>query len=111
MVTSHRALPLGVVAGIALAGCVSAGTADFPTDVMATPASGVPPAFEFAVPPAANTCRNPGTDPRDGTRITLVRSRAERGDYEVPAGRYGVSGSQLLRLDCATGAVVGIVPR
>lgn len=103
--------PMRALLLLAAAGCVSAGTADFPNDVIATPASSVPAAFEFTVPAAANTCRSPAIDPRDGTRITLVRSREERGDYEVPAGRYGVGERQLLRLNCATGAVVGIVPR
>ena len=106
MASSTRALLLALAAG-----CVSAGTADFPNDVIATPASSVPAAFEFTVPAASGACRNPAIDPRDGTRLTLVRSRGERGDYEVPGGRYGVGERQLLRLDCATGSVIGIVPR
>ncbi len=55
-------------------------------------------------------CRNPMVDPRDGARLRLVRSANGQGDYKVPLGRYGVGHDQLLRLDCATGGVVGIVP-
>lgn len=59
--------------------------------------------------PDAMSCLNPMIDPRDGTKIILVRSAVGMGDYEVPTGRYGVSPSELLRLDCATGTVLGIV--
>jgi hypothetical protein len=62
-------------------------------------------------PRAGEGCRNPMVDPRDGTALTLVRSDKGMGDYEVPEGRYGVGAKQLLRLDCATGRVVGIVKR
>lgn len=56
-------------------------------------------------------CRNPLVDPRDGTRLELVRSSNGKGDYEPPAARYGVSSKQLLRIDCATGHPIGIVGR
>jgi len=56
-------------------------------------------------------CRNPLFDPRDAARIRLVRSAAGRGDYEVPAGRYGVGSRELIRLDCATGEALGVVGR
>lgn len=59
------------------------------------------------------SCRNPLIDPRDQTRLRLVRSAAfgdsQRGDYEVPQGRYGVGARELLRIDCATGQSLGIV--
>lgn len=61
----------------------------------------------------ARGCRNPLIDPRDRTRLRLVRSArvgaGELGDYEVPAGRYGVAPGELLRIDCATGEPLGIV--
>ncbi len=56
-------------------------------------------------------CRSPMVDPRDGTRIVLVRSSGGEGDYEAPPGRYGVGTGEALRLDCATGAPVGIANR
>lgn len=55
-------------------------------------------------------------DPRDGTRLTLVRSTRRTaspeflGDYAVdPAGRYGGTTESLLRVDCMTGRAMGIV--
>jgi hypothetical protein len=48
-------------------------------------------------------------DPRDHTRLTLIRSAGGVGDYEAPPGRYGVQEGELLRLECATGRVIGIV--
>lgn len=56
-------------------------------------------------------CRNPMTDPRDGTRLELVRSADGQGDYVVPGGRYGVDARSVLRLECATGRPLGVVPR
>jgi hypothetical protein len=94
-----------------VAGCVSAQGGNFPSDAQARPAVGVPAAFTFSEAAAADRCRNPATDPRDGARLALARSNGGRGDYEVADGKYGVGGRQYLRLDCATGAVVGVVPR
>lgn len=77
-------------------------------------AEDTPPAFapEDGVMPTTG-CRNPLVDPRDQTRLRLVRSAAvgsgERGDYEVPAGRYGVGPGELLRIECSTGQPLGIV--
>jgi hypothetical protein len=63
--------------------------------------------------PEQGWCRNPLIDPRDQTRLRLVRSAAfgdsQRGDYEVPQGRYGVGPRELLRIECATGQALGIV--
>ncbi|HEX6134457.1 MAG TPA: hypothetical protein VFZ24_10850 [Longimicrobiales bacterium] len=60
-----------------------------------------------------NACRSPLVDPRDQTRIRLVRSAdvggTQRGDYEVPEGRYGVGPDELLRIDCRSGQALGIV--
>lgn len=72
-------------------------------------AAAAPEAFERAG--TAEACWSPVTDARDGTRLVLVRSRAGRGDYAVPEGRYGVREGELPRLECATGRVLGIVPR
>lgn len=58
-------------------------------------------------------CRSPLLDPRDQTRIRMLRSGAvgstHQGDYEVPEGRYGVGPGQLLRIECGTGQALGIV--
>lgn len=58
-------------------------------------------------------CRSPLVDPRDQTRIRMIRSGAvgatHQGDYVVPEGRYGVRTGELLRIDCTTGQALGIV--
>ena len=55
-------------------------------------------------------CRSPLQDP-DGTRLTLERSSGGKGDYAVDEGRYGVGAHELLRVECATGKPLAIVPR
>lgn len=62
-------------------------------------------------PAAHEGCHSPMVDPRDGTRITLIRSSEGMGDYEVAEGRYGVTKGHLLRLDCSNGRVMGVVKR
>ena len=62
-------------------------------------------------PAPGGACRSPMVDPRDGARLTMVRSSSGQGDYQVPPGRYGVAANELLRLDCGTGRPLGIVPR
>jgi hypothetical protein len=62
-----------------------------------------------AVP--SDAARNPMVDPRNGTEIILVRSDRGWGDYQVPEGSYGVNRGELLRLDPATGRVIGIVQK
>lgn len=60
-----------------------------------------------------DACRTTMIDPRDQTQVRLMRSvqygMSFRGDFEVPDGRYGVQRGELLRIDCATGEVIGIV--
>jgi hypothetical protein len=104
-----------------MAACAARST--YPAGAPARAASDTPPRFMVgALDPGGETtepqpgvgCRNPMVDPRDGTRLTLVLSQAgadgEIGDYAVPEGRYGVGPGELLRLECGTGRVVGIVP-
>jgi len=59
--------------------------------------------------PAPGKCSSPMIDPRDGTRIVLVRSNEGRGYYRVPTGRYGVHSGELLLIECETGRVIGVV--
>ena len=97
-----------------LSGCAAS---SFPADATARPVAGVPPLFqdpgEDVGRPAAGPegCRSPLVDPRDGTRLKLVRSMGGRGDYEPEERRYGLSADELLRVDCASGRPVGAVPR
>lgn len=56
-------------------------------------------------------CKSLLTDPRDGTStsISFIRSEFPMADYEVTNGKYGVESDELLRVNCETGEVVGIV--
>lgn len=110
-----------VIAGglsVLLASCALGRSGTFPSSADARAASDVPFRFEPDPPStriapadtiAGEGCRNPMLDPRDGQRLTLVRSLGGEGDYRVPTGAYGVRPGELLRLDCNTGSVVGIV--
>jgi hypothetical protein len=100
------------VFALLLAACATAGDGDDEPDVRA--AEDTPPQFvtEDGVAPRQE-CRTPLVDPRDQTRLRLVRSipfgTSYRGDYEVPLGKYGVGQNELLRVECETGQIVGIV--
>lgn len=107
---------LSIVLALALVapGCASSGpgrvvraAVDTPTHFLVGSFSGP----ETSEPGPGPACRNPMVDPRDGTRLRLDSSMQGQGDYEVPAGRYGVGPGEWLRLDCSTGRAVGIVGR
>jgi hypothetical protein len=50
-------------------------------------------------------------DPRDGTELHFIRAALGVADYEAPAGHYGLGAKDLLRLECNTGKVLGVVQR
>ncbi len=117
--TSFSRLVSGLAALLlSLGGCAGGYTMAVP-DTTARPAQDAPDRFlegsydddTTRAPQPDPACHSPMTDPRDGTRLRLARSAGGRGDYETPEDRYGVGPEELLRLDCTTGAVVGIVPR
>lgn len=54
-------------------------------------------------------CKSPLVDTSDGTELILIRSTQGLGDYQVPEGKYGLEADELLRIDCNTGEVLGIV--
>lgn len=57
-----------------------------------------------------NSCINPMIDPNDGTELTMVTAFGNgTGDYAVAAGKYGVNPGELLRINCKTGEVIGVV--
>ena len=60
---------------------------------------------------AGSGCLSPMVDPRDGTEIGFLRSDQENADYAVPGRMYGVGTGELLRLECNTGRVLGVVRR
>ena len=103
-----------MVAAWLLAGCASSHHA-WSRNLPIQPAMDVPTHFLVQAhggkteEPAPGSCRNPMIDPRDATRIVLVRSSEGRGYYRVPAGRYGVHPGELLLLECGTGRVIGVV--
>jgi hypothetical protein len=74
-----------------------------------------PPASHSRIGPTDTipgaSCVSPLRDPRDGTEVRMVRSSRSLADYAVPQGHYGVTDSELLRLDCNTGKPLGIVQR
>jgi hypothetical protein len=73
-------------------------------------ATDTPAYFESPVSfPGERVCKSPMTDPRNGTKINFIRSSWPMADYEVPTGKYGVKSNELLRVNCETGEVVGIV--
>lgn len=54
-------------------------------------------------------CINTLIDPMDGTELILVHSRDGFGNYRVLGRKYGISKGELLRINCYTGEVIGIV--
>lgn len=60
---------------------------------------------------AGSGCLNPMVDPRDGTEVGMLRSVQGAADYAVPGRMYGVGAGELLRIECNTGRVLGIVRR
>lgn len=106
---------------VGLAGCASSrGSMEAP---VVAEANNLPDHFMVAVtglaqkeePDAGGRCRNPMVDPRDGTTLSLIRSKNGVGDYQVLGKQYeiestyGVDPRHLLRIDCATGKALGIV--
>lgn len=75
------------------------------------PATDTPDLFvrEDGRPNAGTPCLTTLVDPRDKSTVELVRTIPTQGDYRVAAGKYGVTGTELLRIDCATGRPTGIV--
>jgi hypothetical protein len=55
-------------------------------------------------------CVNPMKDPRYADELRFIYSR-DVGDYEIPPGRYGSNPGELLRIECNTGRVLGLVRR
>lgn len=112
---SVRASQAIALALLALGACATANwQLASPRDAVDVPARFEPVDASLRLTPgdtlAGSGCLSPLVDPRDGTRISFIRS-ADVGDYEVEGGRYGVGSGELLRIDCNTGRVVGIVPR
>lgn len=93
-----------------LSSCGAGGTRSLDGDVVR---AGVDIPQNFRPPSGiamdGDSCYSPMVDPRDGTSLRLVTSSGGFGDYEVPNRKYGVNEGELLRLDCRTGEVIGVV--
>ncbi len=108
-----------VLVVLALATACATSHSTFPPDSVARPPVGVVPSRFVFDASAVNTdsaavpaCASPLVDTRTGTRLLLIRSdQGRRGDYAVTPASYGVGPADLLRVDCRSGAVIGIVPR
>jgi hypothetical protein len=114
---SSRILATWIV--VAATGCAGGAMSGNRDTLPARPASDVPARFEprdaamRLVPGdtlAGPGCLSPMVDPRDRTEIRFISSKWY-GDYEVPSGRYGARPGEVLRLECNTGRVIGLVPR
>ncbi|KFN43038.1 hypothetical protein [Arenimonas oryziterrae] len=106
-----KAVSIALLACVIVTACASTG---WPSKTDPSVISGTPDhflVFDAASgalsEPAGPDCRNPMTDPRDGTRLTLIRSKAGFGDYQTTTPKYGLTGDQLLRIDCRDGRPVG----
>lgn len=101
---------LTVLAGLSLSGgCAFVTSGGYPVAPLRAVID-APARFEVVEPnlrvPPADTivgqgCRSPLVDPRDQTRLRMVRSGSDgRGDHEVPEGRYGVRPGEVPRVEC-----------
>lgn len=101
-----------VVAALLLlvGGCATAAT-QFPEDASARALSGAPVAIPSAMGgDASGACATPLRLPSSRIRLTLVRSLSGRGDYRPdPADAWGMRVTELLRVDCRSGRVLGAV--
>lgn len=108
-----------VLACLAVAACTGGGGSmqsviEHPAPVTAPPRF-VPLMTANLIAPAdtiaGDGCLSPLADPVTGTQVILTRSESGLGDYLAPSGSYGLKDGQLLRLDCNTGRVLGVVRR
>lgn len=100
-----------VLALIIFAGCGSSGTTQDPD--LLRPATDAPESFipVFATTSDNNECQSRLVDPVEQVELVLIRALGEVGDYVVPAGRYGVAADELLRIECRSGKVIGVVSK
>lgn len=79
--------------------------------VLRTPESdltvGLPPGIE----PQDNACQSPLIDVETGAQLILMRSANGLGDYQVQERSYGLEQGELLRIECRTRVIIGVVRR
>lgn len=119
MIDDMRIPRLGLAGLLVVVGGCALGGSTYPEGAPVREAVDVPERFVTEDLPAGaavtdtlpgSGCRSPLIDPRDGTRVRMINSQRRVGDYAAPEGRYGVRPGELLRVECNTGRVLGIVP-
>jgi len=118
---SHPSMSVPLLFVLVAAGaCSTGGRGSMQSVIQHPPPVSAPPRFvpadtALVLMPAdtlsGEGCLSPLADPVTGVRIVLYRSESGLGDYQAPSGSYGLSDDQLLRLDCNTGRVLGVVRR
>jgi hypothetical protein len=108
LVSPRRAARL--LPAVLLGACTTA--TSYPTAVL-RPADGAPEHFVLEGGETMNgapggPCRSPIRDPRGGAPLVMVRAYQGSGDYDAN-GRFGTHAGELVRVDCASGAPLGIV--
>lgn len=116
---TRRALLGALLLGPAVAACSLGGSGSM--SAVASPAPTTAPArfvpldaaklLAPADTTAGDGCLSPLKDPAKNVQIILIRSESGLGDYIAPSGAYGIPDGRLLRIDCNTGSVVGLVRR
>ncbi len=94
-------------------GCGSSSQPSAADSDILRPASDAPESFSaiFATPVGNKDCQSRLVDPLDQVELILVRSFDGVGDYLVPLGKYRVTSDELLRINCRTGKVIGVVKK
>jgi hypothetical protein len=93
------------------AGCTT-GASRYPGDETVREVARAPLAVSGAVSSdGSSACQTPLVIPSARVTLTLERSYGGRGDYRTnPADAWGLRVTELLRVDCRTGRVMGAVP-
>ena len=95
---------------IALAGCKSSDTWS-DSAVYRTLDSDPVISYPIGMEPSGELCDSPLIDTKDGSMLILMRHSNGLGDYQVQQGKYGLRSGELLRIDCKTKDIIGIVSR
>lgn len=67
--------------------------------------------YPTSMEPSEQGCASPLIDTEDGSELILMRYSNGLGDYQVQQGKYGLRSGELLRIDCTTKEIIGIVSR
>lgn len=79
--------------------------------VIRTPESDLTVGLPPGVAPQDDVCQSPLIDMETGSQLVLMRSANGLGDYQVQDRSYGLEQGELLRIDCRTKLIIGVVRR